>query len=292
MNAQTQNLDLERLLAILRRRWWVIALLALLVAGSAFVVLRAPGQEIHRQSVSAVSDSAAQPAGGRPADRVLCFVQCEPGCHGYQRAAADAAIRRRGQNGPDRRPWSDSPGAFPLPINVSEQGQTNIALVSATSPSPSLAAAIANTSRPSSSPASGASRKRPSGKDSRSCRNRLERLSRQQIAGPSGQALLDRAESLRILAKLQNGGVQLRLFGHAAELTLLAPGEAQHRPRTAPWLGARPRRRVSARTLRSPDQKHRRTRRGVSAAAPGRGSPEQVLRASTTNRFSDPPRRC
>ena len=37
MNAQTQNLDLERLLAILRRRWWVIALLAMLVAGSAFV---------------------------------------------------------------------------------------------------------------------------------------------------------------------------------------------------------------------------------------------------------------
>ena len=34
-------------------------------------------------------------------------------------------------------------------------------------------------------------------------------MSKQQLAGADGQALVDRAESLRILARLQNGGAQI-----------------------------------------------------------------------------------
>jgi receptor protein-tyrosine kinase len=94
-------------------------------------------------------------------------------------------------------------------ISVSQQGQTSVANVSATSTSPPLAAAIANT-YVARFIASQQARQRASVEQALNLVERqIAALSTQQLAGTNGQALIDRAESLRILAKLQDGGAQV-----------------------------------------------------------------------------------
>ncbi len=209
MNAQTQNLDLERLLAILRRRWWVIALLALLVAGSAFVFSELQTKKYTaKASVLFQTQQISQQAAGLQTGSVS-FVQSEPGGHGYQRAAADAAIRRRRQNGPNRRPWSDCRGRFCCDQRVRGRADEHRNRVR-DEPEPIARRGDCQHVRGTvhRQPAEPAGNGRPARTRARAATD-CSALSRQQLAGPSGQALLDRAESLRILAKLQNGGVQL-----------------------------------------------------------------------------------
>ena len=208
MNAQTQNLDLERLLAILRRRWWVIALLALLVAGSAFVFSELQTKKYTaKASVLFQTQQISQQAAGlqtgsspssSPNPEVMATnVQLLTRQSGV--AAKTAQIVGHGL----------TPGGVSAAVSVSEEGQTNIAIVSATSPSPTLAAAIANTFAAQFIASQRSQQETAVRQGLALVQKQIGATSRQQLAGPSGQALLDRAESLRILAKLQNGGVQL-----------------------------------------------------------------------------------
>jgi receptor protein-tyrosine kinase len=94
-------------------------------------------------------------------------------------------------------------------ITVSAQGQTSIALVSATTPHRQLAAEIANTFV-----AQFIAHQRlqqvASVQGALSLVSKqISAMSSQQLAGVDGQSLLDRAESLRLLARLQDGGAQV-----------------------------------------------------------------------------------
>ncbi len=92
---------------------------------------------------------------------------------------------------------------------VTQQGQTSVANVAATSTSPQLAAAIANTYVAKFIASQQAQQQASVNQALNLVERQVAALSRQQLAGPNGQALLDRAESLRILANLQDGGAQV-----------------------------------------------------------------------------------
>jgi len=94
-------------------------------------------------------------------------------------------------------------------ITISQEGQTNVADVSATSPHPHLAAAIANAYAAQFIATLRGQQQAAVGQALALVEDQIATLSPQGLADTNGQALLDRAESLRILAKLQDGDVQV-----------------------------------------------------------------------------------
>ncbi len=208
MNNETATLTLERVLAILRRRWWVIALTTILVTGAAYVFSVTQHKQYTAatsllfetqslgQQVAGLQGTSGGSAGTQP-EVMATNVQVlshQPGV-----ALRTAKILDHGLTA------SDVSGA----ISVSQEGQTNVASLSATSSSPSLAAAIANTYARQFVASQSAQQQAAVQQGLSFVQKQISVLSRQQLAGTNGQALLDRAESLRILAKLQDGGVQV-----------------------------------------------------------------------------------
>jgi capsular exopolysaccharide synthesis family protein len=201
------GLDLERALVVLRRRWWVILLSTMVVGGASFALSEHQQKEYTATAAVLFEDSQLnQQASG------LQIVNTSPTedptimatdvqLLTQQSGAGEATARLLGHG----LTASDVSNA----ISVSEQGQTNVANVSATHPNPTLAAQIANTFV-SQFIASQRDQQQASVAQAISLVERqVAALSHQQLAGTTGQALLDRAESLRILAKLQDGGAQL-----------------------------------------------------------------------------------
>ena len=94
-------------------------------------------------------------------------------------------------------------------ISVSQVGQTSVADVSVTSTSPSLAAAIANTYVAQFISGQQTQQRASVHEALDLVQHQIAALSTEQLAGTDGQALVDRAESLQILASLQDGGAQV-----------------------------------------------------------------------------------
>ncbi len=211
VNTETRDLDLERVLAILRRRWWVIALVTVVVTAASFG-FSAIQQKKYTATSSVLfqSQPIAQTAAGlqpsaavsATATPLVMATNVQLLSHQAGVAAATARIVGHGLRA----------GEVSGSLSVAEEGQTNIASVSATSPQPRLSAAIANTYA-AQFIASEQAQQQAIVKQSLALVNRqIAATSRQQLAGPTGQALLDRAESLRILSRLQNSGVQQVTF--------------------------------------------------------------------------------
>jgi receptor protein-tyrosine kinase len=97
-------------------------------------------------------------------------------------------------------------------VSASQQGVTNVATVSATTTNPQLAAGIANAYVAAFIASQRAQQRAVVRQSLNLVQRQIAGSSQQQLAGSTGQALLDRAESLRILAKLQDGGVQRVTF--------------------------------------------------------------------------------
>jgi len=201
------NLDLDRVLAVLRHRWWVILLFTVLVGGASFAL-----SEHQRKQYTATAGvlfedsqlnqqaSGLQIVNASPTEdpRIMATnVQLLTDAAGV--AKLTAAQVGHGLDAAD----------VSRAITVSEQGQTNVANVSATSPSPSLAAAISNAFVAQFIADQRAQQQAFVTQALGLVERQVAALSPQQLAGTSGQSLLDRAESLRILAKLQDGGAQL-----------------------------------------------------------------------------------
>ncbi len=208
MNAQTENLDLERLLAILRRRWWVIALLTLLVGGSSFVF-----SKLQPKKYTATASVLFQ---SQPVNQQAAGLQTGPAPSATPNPAVMATnvqllTQQSGVSAETARIVGHGLTASHVSgaVSVSEQGQTNFAAVSATSSSPVLSAAIANTFAKQFIVSQERQEQAAVRQGLDLVQRQIGALSPQRLAGPSGQALLDRAESLRILERLQNGGVQL-----------------------------------------------------------------------------------
>ena len=207
METEAEHLDLERVLVVLRRRWWVIVLVTVLVTGATFAFSEQQ-QKQYTATASALLFSGTQidPQTGLPT--ISSSTTVDPAAQAtaiqqisHQPGIAQATARIVGHR--------LSPGAVSRSISVTQQGQANIANISATSPSPTLAAAIANTYTSQYIKSQGLQAQAAVLQALHVVELQIAALSPQQLAGTSGQALLDRAESLRIDANLENGGVQL-----------------------------------------------------------------------------------
>lgn len=207
MKTEADHLDLERVLVVLRRRWWVIVLVTVLVTGATFAFSkRQQKQYTATASVLFFSGTQIDPQTGLPTTSVSTTV--DPAAQAtavqqisHQPGIAQATARIVGHG--------LSRGAVSRSISVTQQGQANIANISATSPSPALAAATANTYVAQYITSQRTQAQAAVLQALHVVDLQIAALSRQQLAGPSGQALLDRAESLRIDSNLENGGVQL-----------------------------------------------------------------------------------
>ena len=206
MHPEAQALTLERLSAILRRRWWVIAVTTIVVAGASFGFSR-----IQRKQYTATASvlfgsqqGGAEAAGlqlnsGSPSlDPQFMATNVQLLAQQSEIAGETARTVRHGLTA----------SAVSRAISVSEQGQTDIASVSATSSNPFLASDIANTYATQFIAAQGAQQQASARKGLNVVERQIGALSHQQLVGTTGQALLDRAESLRILSNIQDGGVQ------------------------------------------------------------------------------------
>ena len=206
LNGEAKELTLERILAILRRRWWVIALATVLVGAATFVFSeRQTKQYTATASVLFQDQSVSQQAAGLQAsvptslDPALMATNVKLLTQQSGVAAATARIVGHGLTA----------GVVAHAVSASQQGTTDIANVSATSPSPSLAAAIANTYATQFIASQRSQDQATVSQGVTLVERQIAALSPQQLAGTTGQALLDRAESLRIFATLQDGGAQV-----------------------------------------------------------------------------------
>jgi capsular exopolysaccharide synthesis family protein len=207
MKTDSDHLDIEHLLLVLRRRGWVIALLTALVAGASFVFSEhqtkqytATASVLFEQSqinqqASGLQNTQLSPA----ADPTIMATNVQLLTRQAGVAAKTALIVGHGL----------TPSGVSSSISASEQGQTDIATLSAVSTSPVLAASIANTFTNQFIASHQAQQHAAVAQALALVQHQVAALSPQQLAGTSGQALLDREESLRILGKLQDSGVQL-----------------------------------------------------------------------------------
>lgn len=207
LKADSEQLNLERVLAVLRRRWWVIAILALVVGGASFAFSEhqtkqytATSSVLFQDPQLSQEESGLEATLNSPSDdptimatnvQLLTEQSGVPGL--------TARVIGHGLTAP----------VVSGAISVSQVGQTSVVDVSATSPSPALAAAIANTYVAQFISTQQTQQRASVDQALKLVRRQIAALSPQQLAGTDGQALLDRAESLRILANLQNGGAQV-----------------------------------------------------------------------------------
>jgi capsular exopolysaccharide synthesis family protein len=201
------NLNLEGVLVVLRRRWWLIVLFTVLVGAASFVFSEhqvkqytATASALFENPQLSQQESGLQVTPTSPtADPAIMATNVRLLT---QQSGVAADTARIVGHGLTALSVSQS-------ITVSQQGQTSIVDVSATSRIPSLAAMIANTYVARFISSQEAEQRASVTQALSLVQRQAAALSRQQLAGTGGQALLDRAESLRILANLQDGGARV-----------------------------------------------------------------------------------
>lgn len=200
------GLDLEAVLVVLRGRWWIIALITVLVGGASLAFSKQQTKQYTATSSVLFEDpqlsdqeSGLQVTPTSPTeDPAIMATNVQLLTQQSGVAAATARVLGRGV----------SALSVSRALSVSQNGQTSIADVSATSTNPSLSAAIANTYVAQFIASQQAQEQASVTQALNLVERQIAALSKQQLAGPDGQALLDRAESLRILSSLQNGGAR------------------------------------------------------------------------------------
>jgi receptor protein-tyrosine kinase len=203
----TEPRALETTLAILRRRWWIIALTTILVAAAAFVFSKLERKEYTATTtVQVLASPQVNPDTGLPLSASSTAVDPTVQATAIQlisrQPAVAAATARTIGHGL-------TPGEVQSAIGVSQQTTTNLVNVSATSTSPALAAAIANTYVSRYISTQNAQARASLSQSLRLVKSQIRALPSQSRASAQGQALQAQAEALRIAMKIQNGGVQL-----------------------------------------------------------------------------------
>jgi receptor protein-tyrosine kinase len=197
-------LNLEGALAVIRARILLIVACFVLAAGSAFAYSTLQTKEYTATAKLLFRDPGLdQQAAGVPVT----------GSRDPQReTATNVSLVKLGsvaERTADKVGGGVSPDAVLASVTVAPEGATDIATVAATSKTPRQAAVLANTFTEQFI----ATRREIDQAQVMSARRLVERqlaeLSPQQRDGIRGQTLLDRQESLRILASLQTGNAEL-----------------------------------------------------------------------------------
>lgn len=206
MNAENEQLALERTLGVLRRRWWVILLATVLVAGATFAFSKVQRKQYTATaSIQVLAGQQIDPTTGMPTGSSSSFTDPT-----VQATAIQLISRQPGVDEATARAIGHglTPAGVSAAISVSQQTTTNIADVSATTGSPSLSREIANTFVSQYIAAQQAKARATLQQGLNLVDRQLAVMTALQRAGQAGQSLQNQAEALRIAMRLQNGGVQ------------------------------------------------------------------------------------
>lgn len=204
MSTEATHLTLIRVARVLWRRAWIIALCTLVAGAVAFVVSRSQTKQYTATAALLFQDSTLQqeasglpatPQGNTPSVSATNVSLVSLG----RTAAATAKALGGGL----------TPQAVHAAVSVSAVGQTNLADVSATLPNPALAARVANAFAEQFIRSSRAVQRQTIAAGLRLVEQQIVGMSKAQLATVDGQALVSRAESLKVLSALQTGGAQL-----------------------------------------------------------------------------------
>lgn len=199
-----QTLGLEQALAILKRRAPLIALCFLLVSGSAFFFSKQQTKKYTAKAALVFNNSqvSQQVAGLAATAGVEPKAQQDTNVKLLEIGPTPSQTAKRVGSGLTGKAVKES-------ITISPEGESNVVNVEATSPSPKLAAKIANVySHEFVSDELNANREYFATALAL-VEKQLGALSKQQRVGPQGLALQDRAQSLAILSELQSGNVEV-----------------------------------------------------------------------------------
>lgn len=204
MEENASNLDVVTVLHILRRRWGWILLSVIVVAGAAYGFSRLQrkqytaaasvlfqNQQLEQQAAGLPGVSVADPQSQTDTNLMLATLP--------RIARATAAALHNGMTA----------DAVSGAVNVSQQGDTDLATVSATAASPALAARIANEYAGQAIAYREAADSAYYGRALRAVNLQLRGLTPAQQQSPQALDLKDRAASLQVLAQLQRNEVQL-----------------------------------------------------------------------------------
>jgi capsular exopolysaccharide synthesis family protein len=206
MNApdHEQALDLEQLLAILRRRAPIIGLCLVVVTGAAFFFSKAQTKK-YTATASLVFNNAQisqQVAGLQAVNTNEAKAQQSTNVKLLEIGPTAAQTAQKLGGGLTEKQVKNS-------LEVSAEGESNVVDVAATSTSPATAERMANTYADQFVSDQLASNHRYFSSAQALVERQLRALSPQQRLAPQGLALQDRAQSLAILAQLQASNVQV-----------------------------------------------------------------------------------
>ncbi len=199
-----EEINVDRVMGTLRRRAPWVLLCVLLAAGAAFALSKLETKHYTATASLVFGDNQInqQIAGLQSSD--ANNLQSQQATNLQLVRLGDMAAQTASQldHGLTKKKVQDS-------LNISGVGNTNIVKVAATSTSPELAAAVANTYAKQFINRQQSSSHQYASSALALVQKQLAALSPEQRSGPSGQALQDRAVSLSILVKAQAGDVKI-----------------------------------------------------------------------------------
>lgn len=206
--ADGQDVSLERILQVLRRRWFLIVACVVIVGAASFGFSKLQHKEYTTSAsllfgntdlASSVSDEASGIGIPQPIDP--------------QRQSANIVLLLTESNTAASTASAIGHGltaaTVASSVSVAPQGQSNVVSVSATSTSPQLAAQIATVYTKQFIHGQRASDRTVIVRAARLVQKQLNALSPIQLAGLQGQALTNRSQALQILASIDDGNVKL-----------------------------------------------------------------------------------
>lgn len=204
MNEHDQILDLEQVLAILRRRAPVIVLCLALVTASSYIFSKQQTKK-YTATASLVFNNAQisqQVAGLQAVYNNEAKAQQSTNVKLLELGSTAAQTAQKVGDGLTEKHVKES-------LSISAQGESNVVDIEATWTDPATAALIANTYSQQFVSDQLAANHRYFASAQALVEKQLAALSPQQRVAPQGLALQDRAQSLAILAQLQSGNAQI-----------------------------------------------------------------------------------
>ncbi|HEY2052361.1 MAG TPA: Wzz/FepE/Etk N-terminal domain-containing protein [Solirubrobacterales bacterium] len=198
-----EPLETGQMLAILRRRGWLIVLCAVVVAAAAFVYSRQQPKEYTATASLAFSDSSLsqQVAGLAPSSTVNQITQQASNIE-LVRLGDMAAKTAKQLGGISEREVSNS-------VQVKGQGESSVVAVAATSTSAKKAAAIANGYSAAFVAEQRAANRRFFRNALKLVEKQLGKLPKEQRFGQAAVALQNRKQTLQLLDELHYGNVEV-----------------------------------------------------------------------------------
>jgi polysaccharide biosynthesis transport protein len=201
---RNEPFDSRQMLAILRRRWWLIALCVLVVGAAAFAYSRQQTKEYTATASLSFSNSSLsqQVAGLAPTSTVNQITQQASNIELVRLGDMAAKTAEQVGEGLTEREVAKS-------VEVSGQGESSVVAVSATSASPERAAAIANAYSAAFVAEQKAANKRFFSNALRLVEKQLKKLPKPQRFGQAAVALQNRKQTLQLLEELHYGSVEV-----------------------------------------------------------------------------------